>query len=222
MTPLRFFQPAWLGLLMATISAGPSTAEPCCGPITPKGQQLQKLLDSTGVDHLWVGGHHIDWESGEPDAPLADGHEAKTHCSAFVASIAKRLGIYVLRPPEHPQELLASDQMRWLRNDGASRGWRILPNYLEAQRAANRGELVLEAYENPNPHRPGHIAIIRPSDKTPAELNSEGPQETQAGGYNAVSTTTADGFSQHSGAWIAGGRGSMGYYAHSVSWASAR
>ena len=72
----------------------------------------------------------------------------------------------MLRPPQHSQELLANAQMRWLRDHGAEYGWRMLPSDVEAQEAANRGELVLEAFENPDPHRPGHIAIVRPSEKT--------------------------------------------------------
>jgi hypothetical protein len=174
------------------------------------------MLAATGVDHLWLAGKHIVWSTGEADEGRPDGREAASHCSAFAAAIAARLGIYVLRPPEHPQELLASAQVAWLRTDGASRGWRVLPGYRQAQQAANSGDLVFEAFENPNPHRPGHIAIVRPSGKTAAELDSEGPQETQAGSFNAISVSTAAGFRQHRGAWISGGGGAMAYYAHAI------
>ena len=79
------------------------------------------------------------------------GPEAKTHCSAFVAAMAERLGIYVLRPPQHSQRLLANAQMRWLRDHGrSSPDGRRLGSDAEAQEAANRGELVVEAYENPD------------------------------------------------------------------------
>jgi len=207
---------ALLALAALTVSTAPSQAQSCCGPVAAKGQRLAQLLDSTGVDHLWIAGGHIAWYTGEPDQGRPDGREAVSHCSAFAAAIGARLGIYVLRPPDHPQELLASAQVAWLRIDGASRGWRVLPDYREAQQAANRGDLVLEAFESPDPHRPGHIAIVRPSDKTLAQLDSEGPQETQAGSFNAISTTTAAGFSQHRGAWISGGGGGMSYYAHAI------
>jgi hypothetical protein len=206
---------AILSVLLAA-SAAPSQAQSCCGPISPKGQRLTALLDATGVDHLWIAGQHVSWSTGQADAPRPDGREEKSHCSAFVAAIAARLGAYVLRPPEHPQELLASAQTAWLRTDGASRGWRTLAGYREAQQGANRGDLVLEAFENPNPHRPGHIAIIRPSDKSLAALESEGPQETQAGSFNAISVSTAEGFSQHRDAWISGGGGAIVYYAHTI------
>ncbi len=211
-----------LGLLGLTMTAGRSAAQPCCGPITPDGRRLAMILDATGVDHLWIAGHHVDWRSGEPDQSRPDGREAATHCSAFVAAIGARLGAYVLRPPEHPQELLASAQMGWLRSDGPRHGWRILPDYAATQRAANRGDLALEAFENPDPHRAGHIAIIRPGEQTLAELNSDGPPETQAGAQNAISTTTAAGFHHHRGAWIPGGGGSMGYYAHAIDWKSVK
>ena len=182
------------------------------------GRALTQFLDDSDVTRLWLAGWHVDWRTGEADRAEPGGHEAKTHCSAFVAAIAERLGVYVLRPPEHKQELLANAQMRWLRDLGAEQGWQALASYVEAQEAANRGELVLEAFENPNPHRAGHVAIVRPSDKTREELDREGPQETQAGEQNAISTTTMAGFRHHSGAWLPHGAGDLRYYAHAVTW----
>jgi len=210
------------GLLLLLASAGQSLAQPCCGPITPDGQRLAAFLDSTGVDHLWIARHHIVWDTGEEDPSRPDGREAKTHCSAFAAAVAARLGVYVLRPPDHGQELLANAQASWLASSGAGQGWRSLPGYLEAQQAANRGELVLEIFANPNPHRSGHVAIVRPSDKTLAELDRDGPQETHAAGTNMLDTTTAQGFHTHPGAWISGGGGSLGYYAHAVDWSAVK
>jgi hypothetical protein len=206
----------WLIAMLA--APGAVHAQPCCGPITSHGRQLEQFLDGSGVDHLWLAGWHVDWRTGERDRAPPGGAESKTHCSAFVAAMAGRLRIYVLRPPEHRQELLANAQMRWLREHGADDGWRPLPSYVAAQAAANGGELVLEAYENPDRHRPGHIAIARPSDKTRAALDQDGPQETQAGERNALSTTTAAGFRQHRGAWQAAGGGTLRYYAHAVDW----
>jgi hypothetical protein len=198
--------------------AGAVQAQPCCGPITPAGERIAQFLDGSNVMQRWLAGWHVDWRTGEKDRAEPGGPEAKSHCSAFVAAMAEQLGAYVLRPPEHRQELLANAQMRWLREDGAEQGWQTLPSYVEAQEAANRGELVLEAFENPNPHRPGHIAIVRPSEMTREELDRNGPQETQAGEQNALSTTTAAGFRHHPGAWVPGGPGELRYYAHTVSW----
>ena len=129
--------------------------------------------------------------------------------------MAERLGIYVLRPPQHRQELLANAQMRWLRDHGAEQGWRALGRTSTAQAGGQSGELVLEAFENPDPHRPGHIAIVRPSEKT-RRADRDGPQETQAGAQNALSTHDAAGFRHHPGAWKPGGGGGLRYYAHAV------
>ena len=97
-------------------------------------------------------------------------------------------------------------------------GWRPVDGAAEAQRLANTGMLVVAAFENPDRHRPGHIAVIRPSLKTAAELAAEGPQETQAGETNALSTPVAVGFRHHRGAWEPGGAGGIRYYAHPIEW----
>ena len=47
---------------------------------------------------------------GSDVSPVTD----PTHCSAFVASFSKQLGVYMLRPPDHSPTLLANAQMRWL------------------------------------------------------------------------------------------------------------
>jgi hypothetical protein len=204
-----------IALVLAPLAA---QGQPCCGPITPQGHQLERFLDGSGVDHLWLAGWHIDWRTGAANRQEPGGREAKTHCSAFVAAMAERLRIYWLRPPEHPQELLANAQMRWLRDHGAGSGWRVLDSQQEAQGAANRGELVLEAFENPEPRKPGHIAIVRPSDKNRAQIDRDGPQVTQAGEQNALSIPTAVGFRHHRGAWTPGGGGTLRYYAHAADW----
>jgi hypothetical protein len=125
--------------------AGAAMAQPCCGPITPDGERLAHFLDDSAVTQRWLAGWHVDWRTGETDRAEPGGDAAKTHCSAFVAALAERLGAYVLRPPEHKQELLANAQMRWLHDLGAEQGWQALASYVAAQAAANRGELVLEA-----------------------------------------------------------------------------
>lgn len=208
------------GLLLLLIACGGTSvrAQPCCGAITAEGQRLAAFLDGTGVDHLWLAGRHVDWRSGQGDKPEPGGPEAKTHCSAFVAAVADRLGVYLLRPPEHPQNLLANAQMGWLAQQGRSYGWQPVAEALSAQKLANTGALVVAAFANPDPQLPGHIAVIRPSLKTANELIADGPQETQAGETNAISTTIAKGFHNHRGAWQPGGGGAMRYYAHAVNW----
>ena len=132
------------------------------------------------------------------------------------AAAAKRLGIYILRPPEHSQELLANAQYDWLEAASARMGWRILDGPQAAQPATNQGELVVAAYRNHLDDRPGHIAIVRPSEKDDAAIANEGPQITQAGGRNYRDTNVRTGFAGHPAAWS---RGEIRYYAHPVnSW----
>jgi len=207
-----------VAVMVPLLMAGAAWAQPCCGPISTDGRRLASFLDQSGVDHLWESGWHVNWETGKKDRAHPGGKEAATHCSAFVAAMGKRLGIYVLRPPEHAQELLANAQLAWLRDKGKTADWHPVASYVEAQTEANRGRLVLAAFRNPDPHRPGHIAIIRPSDKDRASLDRDGPQETQAGETNAISTTVASGFAHHKGAWVPGGGGGMRYYAHAIDW----
>ena len=215
---MRTMRAVLIGLMALVCLAVPARAEPCCGPITPDGEKLRAFLDSSDVLHRWLAGQHIIWDTGELDPSRPTGPNAATHCSAFAAAMAMRLGIYVLRPPDHSQALLANAQMRWLGEHGTEQGWQELPSYVAAQEAANHGELVLEAFENPDRHRPGHIAIVRPSLKDRELLDAHGPEETQAGGHNALSTTTKHGFANHPGAWLPGGGGAIRYYAHTVTW----
>ena len=71
---------------------------------------------------------------------------------------------------------------------------------------------------NPDPRKPGHIAIVRPSEKGLARIDRDGPQETQAGEYNALSVTTASGFRHHPGAWTPDGGGTLRYFVHAADW----
>jgi hypothetical protein len=210
-----------LGLLFVLLlAAAPRAhAQPCCGPITPDGMKLAQMLDSSGVDHLWQIAQHVIWDTGQPDPSRPGGTNRTTHCSAFAAAMAQRAGIYLLRPPQHGQTLLANAQTRWLDDgSGAADGWQPLATPAAAQAAANRGEFVVAVFRNPDPNRPGHIAILRPSEKTQAELDRDGPQETQAGAKNWISTTVANGFSHHPGAWEPGGTGGIRFFAHTVDW----
>jgi len=188
---------------------------PCCGEITPEGRRLAKVFDSMHVESLWLAHEHVNWETGRPDKDADyEGPGKSTHCSAFAASVGKRLGAYMLRPPEHGQILLASAQAKWFSSPkGQAAGWQEVPSARKAQRLANQGNLVVVVFDNPNAHKPGHIAIVRPSGKTLTELRTEGPQVIQAGQHNYQSTSTQNGFRMHAGAWPDGVR----YYAHPVS-----
>jgi|FEC22Drversion2_1045045.scaffolds.fasta_scaffold01225_6 hypothetical protein len=189
----------------------PANAQPCCGPITPNGERLLARLDMSGVDHLWLPHVHVDWETGEPDN-TQHGRPASTHCSAFVAAFAKQLGIYILRPPAHSPVLLASAQMRWLTADGAAAGWRRLPGMAAAQRSANEGNLVVAVWENPDRHRPGHIALVRPGTPDAERLAVDGPDVTQAGARNSLLMPLRLAFRHHPGAWP----DQIGFFAHAI------
>jgi hypothetical protein len=180
-----------------TTSATTAVDTGCCGPITPAGQQLIHLLDGMDVDHLWQSHVKVDWETGQPK-----GGTGSTHCSAFAAAVGERLGIYMLRPPQHGQDFLASAQGRWFEGDDARKeGWFKVNGSLQAQTLANLGNLVVLVYINPDPHTPGHIAIVRPQVKSLKDLEKEGPQTTQAGAHNFSSGTAVFSFVKHPGAW---------------------
>lgn len=182
-------------------------------PITPAAQQLFQIIDSLDVEHHWPAGEHVAWESGIPDGKPEVTSGKHTHCSAFAAAAAKRVGIYLLRPPDHGQILLANAQYDWLASDGAARGWKPLADGAEAQRYANQGWLVLAVYKNHHDDKPGHIAIVRASDKDARAVREEGPQITQAGGTNYRSIALRVGFAGHPAAWE---HHEVMYYAHPV------
>ena len=96
------------------------------------------------------------------------------------------LGIYLLRPPEHPTVLLANAQYDWLFKSGKEQGWTQVPDGHRAQHLANEGYLVVAVYKESDPKHHGHIAIVRPSTKSDELIDAEGPQITQAGAHNTA------------------------------------
>ena len=189
-------------------------AVPCCGPITQEGEKLSGSLDAMDVESHWLNHQHVNWETGEPDeGEDYTGPGTHTHCSAFAAAAAKRLGVYLLRPPEHGQILLANAQFEWLGSEGGQKaGWRAVSGMEEAQRQANQGNLVLAAYESPNDRKPGHDAIVRPSKRPLETLLADGPELISAGVYNHNKVNARVAFEHHPGAFPAGIR----YYEHAL------
>src|ERR1700722_3715214 len=106
---------------IATASAQPASPS----SITPEGLRLAALLDGLNVEALWQRGYHVDWRTGVSEGPPETTPGSHTHCSAFAAAAAERLGIYLLRPPEHRQNWLANAQERWLDSPQAASWHRI-------------------------------------------------------------------------------------------------
>ena len=179
---------------------------------TAKAVRLARFYDGLDVETLWQAGVHIDWETGVPDGRPERYPGKHTHCSAFVAAAAKRLGIYILRPPEHGQVLLANAQSDWLAA-GIGDGWQSLPDMYVAEAAANRGYFVVASYHNHRDDKPGHIAIVRPSTKSLASIAAEGPDVIQAGGRNYARASLVTGFAGHPAGWR---DNEIRYYAHLV------
>lgn len=205
--------PLLLAVALVVGSGRASLADEAAPQITAKAESNLATLKSLDVEHRWIAGHHIDWKTGLPDDFPEKLPGAHTHCSAFVASAAMRLGVYILRPPEHGQVLLANAQYEWLASEGAAQGWRRVQGPEEAQTLANRGELVVGSYRSHLSSKPGHIAIVLPGVKSADQIETEGPDVMMAGSYNALSTSLASGFSGHPRAW--GGR-EVAFYAHEV------
>jgi hypothetical protein len=201
-----------LALLLA-VALGDAHAA-LAAEVTPAGQRLAKFYDSLDVESHWIAGTHVDWQTGDPDGLPERLPGRHTHCSAFVASAAQKLGVYILRPPEHGQVLLANAQNEWLAGAGSGAGWLPLRDAAEAQAAANRGLLVVASYHNHYDDKPGHIAIVRPGDKSAEALMSEGPDVIEAGARNYSKISLVGGFAGHPHAWE---DREVQFYAHALS-----
>jgi hypothetical protein len=181
--------------------------------VTPQAQTMIGTLDAMGVESKWIAGQHVHWDTGLPTGVPETSPGKHTHCSAFVAAAAKTLGVYILRPPEHGQKLLANAQNEWLADEGEAEGWKRLDGAVAAQAAANRGQLVVASYHNHHDDRPGHIAIVRPGSKTAEQIAAQGPDVIQAGAINRTSISVKDAFAGHPAAWR---DHEIVYYAHDV------
>jgi hypothetical protein len=198
-------------LLAAFLAAGAASADPLT--LSPKGRWLAQQLDAMGVESKWIAGAHVDWRTGLPDGRPETSPGRHTHCSAFVAATAEKLGAYILRPPEHSQVLLANAQYEWLSEEGAAAGWRSLSDATAAQSAANAGDLVVASYESHRSDKPGHIAIVKPAVRSAAELAADGPLVIQAGTTNSSAVSLREGFAGHPAAWR---DHEVAFYAHAL------
>lgn len=198
-----------LAVLLSAVSAFCFALE----PISPDAERLGKVLDSMHVEEHWPAGVIVDWRTGDPTGKAVTDDGKHTHCSQFAAAACERLGIYLLRPPEHSAVLLANAQYDWLPEQGRAAGWRPVPDGVAAQDLANRGEVVVAVYKNHDPKKSGHIAIVRPATKTAEQIAAEGPEVIQAGGHNYNRTSLKRGFANHLGAFA---QREIRFYAHAV------
>ena len=182
------------------IAAGlaPATSSPIVigtTNITEQGQALSIFLDSLQVERYWDNGKRVNWLTGAPGGSGTNMTIGEaSHCSAFAAAVAHVLGVYLLRPPDASDLDLANNQADWLATD-RSTGWYVIPLSTDAQHIANLGALVVASYRETNTS--GHIAVLRPSTKSDAEILANGPQECQSGIHNYNSTDVRTGFGAH-------------------------
>jgi hypothetical protein len=187
-----------LGFVFLVLLSFPVPASVHAGQIAPAGKELSRFLDGLDVESLWLPGQRVDWKTGQSTGPSTP---TSTHCSAFVAAACMQQDIYILRPPDHSAVLLANAQYDWLRTEGPKHGWEQVVSMKRAQELANEGLLVVATYKNPDPQRPGHISIVRPSAKGWRRIAREGPQIIQAGRTNWNSASLKEGFKRHPDAW---------------------
>jgi hypothetical protein len=181
--------------------------------ITAEGQHLAAVLDSMHVEEHWIAGAIVDWRTGDPTGKAITDVGKHTHCSQFAAAACEKLGIYLLRPPEHGSVLLANAQFDWLPGEGRRKGWTPVADGVAAQDLANQGQVVVAVCQNADPKKSGHIAIVRPGMKTPAQIAAEGPDVVQAGGTNFNSASLKRGFANHPDAFP---KGEIRFYAHGM------
>src|SRR5471030_2769274 len=187
----------------------------CFAQVSRDGLRLAAVLDSMDVEKHWIAGAHVQWRSGEPDGKAVSDEGVHSHCSSFVAAAGDRIGVYILRPPEHSQTFLANAQSDWLDEEGPGRGWTPIDSFDGAQKAANAGMLVVAVYRTKSDRSAGHIAVVRPSEKRADQVSDEGPEIIQAGQENYASTSLRNGFRHHPNAWR---RHEVRFYGHAVSW----
>lgn len=172
--------------------------------VNANGNQLRIFYLGLNVESNWLAGSHINWETGVADRPEATSGN-HTHCSAFVAAACKSMNIYILRPPEHKQELLANAQYEWMTTKAASdAGWKKITGdkiYEAAQVLANEGKVVVATCKNEDVSKPGHIALVLPAAISKERVAESGPEVIMAGTHNHNSISLKTGFKSHLTQW---------------------
>ena len=214
-TPGNFTLTATASGIGAGLAPATSRLVPIGSPqvITNEGPALSAFLDSLDVETYWANGCWVDWLTGGicvnntlPNSTSANA----SHCSAFAAAVATLLGVYILHQSDTVSDVnLANNQANWLASNPM--GWSRVPYGTNAQALANIGTLVVASYFDPN--QSGHIAVLRPSTKSDAEILAVGPEICQSGIHNYNATNVMTGFGVHPGAFATNG---IRYYCHIV------
>ena len=76
-----------------------------------------------------------------------------------------------------------------------------------------RATVVVVCYQNRERDDPGHIASVRPGNKSRRLIESEGPDVMQAGAVNAREISVRQAFRRHLKAWR---EGRLHYYVHVI------
>jgi hypothetical protein len=124
--------------------------------------------------------HHRGSARYAPHDVTGDG-KAETFCNLFAQDVAEALGATL------PRHTRANELARWLAELGPANHW-VHVSESVAQMHADAGGLAVAVWANPQPAKPGHIAVLVPS------LGEEGTWLAQAGATNFTRGTVSAGF----------------------------
>ena len=172
---------------------------------------LLQFLNSLRVDQYWLVGTSVNFLTGAaggtgPNMTIG----TDSHCSAFAASAANLLGIYMLRPPQASDVNLANNQADWFPTN--TNGWFLISSALNAQHMVNTGLLAIASYKASSGS--GHIVMLRPSTRPDSDITTYGPEECQSGDTNYYDTNVMSGFGEHPGAFP----NNIIYYGHTMTY----
>ncbi|HJD55361.1 MAG TPA: hypothetical protein LFW21_01655 [Rickettsia endosymbiont of Pyrocoelia pectoralis] len=144
-----------------------------CVNITALGENISEtakknleVINSLNVQEKWQKGNVINCKTGETlseETAKYDSPKLKrlTHCSCFVYAAANALGLPNKSLPPHPEDnefipALSNKQVEWYETEGSKNGWSYIKNkdrdsnFVQAQKFANQGYLVVATYKNSN------------------------------------------------------------------------
>lgn len=155
------------------------------------GTQLLNSYSNFNILMRWISVNQVNWFTGQKIySPDTVNFPVGSHAGAFVAAVANRFDMYILRPPVNTQANLAYNQATWFQESSSAYGWtEIIATgmeniYVLAQNAANQGNVVVSSYQNTE-NGEAHTNIILPSFSiTQADLETNGPNCLNVGAIN--------------------------------------